>query len=119
MNFPLLVLFCMVVVTSFPKAAQETSTSRSWVCSNSNQTPNPRGQSTVMAATLRAVLSPLSLLKLPFPSPECLQNTERVLLDKAELEAEVERLKEQGEFLRTFCKEVRGFPRAPAVIPIS
>ncbi|TRZ11653.1 hypothetical protein HGM15179_015430, partial [Zosterops borbonicus] len=33
------------------------------------------------------------------------KNTERVLLDKAELEAEVERLKEQGEFLRTFCKE--------------
>lgn len=54
-----------------------------------------------------------------FPSPMRLQDTERVLLDKAELEAKVGRLTEEGEFPRTFYKEVRGFPRAPAAIPIS
>lgn len=88
-------------MTSFSKAAQETKTSRSWVCSNSNQTPDPRNQSMVMALTLRAAPSLLSLLKFLFPSPKHLQNTESIPLAKAELEAKVERLKGEGEFLRS------------------
>lgn len=87
----------MVVVTSFPKAAQETGTSRSWVCSDPKSQEAEQGHGTDPEGSPEPALP----LKSLFPSPETLQNTERLLLDKAELEAEVERLKEQDELLRT------------------
>ena len=40
-------------------------------------------------------------------------------LNKAELEAKVESLKEETEFLRMFYKEVRSLSIAPAIVCIS
>lgn len=52
------------------------------------------------------------------PSPTHLQDAHCFFLNKAELEAKLESLKEEVEFLRTFYKEVRSLPGAPAIISL-
>lgn len=66
--------------------------------------------------TPRGAPSRLLLTNFLLPPPTRRQDAGCFFLNKAELEAKLESLKEEVGFLRTFYEEVRGRPGAPAII---